>query len=127
MRARPLNALAFGDETSHSLGIDPDRFRRELFVVAAVLTGSVTALVGSIGFVGLVVPHAVRLVAGSEHRRLLPLTALSGAVFLVWADVAARLVMPPQELPVGIITALFGAPMFAWLLRSRLGGFGSPT
>lgn len=120
VKARPLNALAFGDETSVGVGIDPDRLRIRIFLIAALLTGATTALVGGIGFVGLVVPHVVRMVVGGDHRRLLPLAALSGGVFLVWADVAARVVMPPQELPIGIITSFLGAPVFAWLLRRRL-------
>ena len=121
-QARPLNLLLFGDETATSMGVPPDRLRRILFVVVALLTGTSVALAGGVGFVGLVIPHAVRMVVGSDHRRVLPLAALVGALFLLWSDVLARLVIQPRELPIGVITALVGAPVFALLLRSRLRG-----
>ena len=87
--------------------------------MVALLTGALVAVSGSIGFVGLIVPHAVRLVAGGAHRRLLPLVALVGATFLVWADTAARTLFEPRELPVGIVTAFLGAPVFAAILWRR--------
>ncbi len=121
-QARALNLLLFGDETATSMGVPPDRLRRVLFVVVAVLTGTSVALAGGVGFVGLVVPHAARMVVGSDHRRVLPLAALVGALFLLWSDVLARLVIQPRELPIGVITALVGAPVFALLLRARLRG-----
>ncbi len=121
-QARALNLLLFGDETATSMGIPPDRLRRILFVVVALLTGTSVALAGGVGFVGLVIPHAARMVVGSDHRRVLPLAALVGALFLLWSDVLARLVIQPRELPIGVITALVGAPVFAVLLRSRLQG-----
>ena len=121
-QARALNLLLFGDETATSMGIPPDRLRRVLFVVVALLTGTSVALAGGVGFVGLVIPHASRMVVGSDHRRVLPLAALVGALFLLWSDVLARLVIQPRELPIGVITALVGAPVFALLLRSRLRG-----
>ena len=121
-QARPLNLLLFGDETATSMGVPPDRLRRVLFVVVALLTGTSVALAGGVGFVGLVIPHAVRMVVGSNHRLVLPLAALVGALFLLWSDVLARLVIQPRELPIGVITALVGAPVFALLLRSRLRG-----
>ena len=121
-QARALNLLLFGDETATSMGAPPDRLRRILFIVVALLTGTSVALAGGVGFVGLVVPHAARLVVGSDHRRVLPLAALVGALFLLTSDVLARLVIQPRELPIGVITALVGAPVFAILLRSRLRG-----
>ena len=121
-QARPLNLLLFGDETATSMGVPADRLRRVLFVVVALLTGTSVALAGGVGFVGLVIPHAARMVVGSDHRRVLPLAALVGALFLLWSDVLARLVIQPRELPIGVITALVGAPVFALLLRSRLRG-----
>ena len=121
-QARPLNLLLFGDETATSMGVPPDQLRRILFVVVALLTGTSVALAGGVGFVGLVIPHAARMVVGSDHRRVLPLAAVVGALFLLWADVLARLVIQPRELPIGVITALIGAPVFALLLRSRLRG-----
>ena len=121
-QARALNLLLFGDETATSMGIPPDRLRRVLFVVVALLTGTSVALAGGVGFVGLVIPHAARMMVGSDHRRVLPLSALIGALFLLASDVLARLVIQPRELPIGVITALVGAPVFALLLRSRLRG-----
>ncbi|MFT3854514.1 MAG: iron ABC transporter permease [Ilumatobacteraceae bacterium] len=120
LRARALNALVAGDETAASLGLRPDRLRRELVVLAAVLTAAAVALTGTIAFVGLVVPHAVRLIAGADHTRVLPLAALTGATFLVLVDVAARLAVEPQELPIGVVTALIGAPLFCVLVRHPL-------
>ena len=91
-----------------------------MLVGTALLTGAMVAVSGSIGFVGLVLPHAVRLIVGTRHRALLPLSALTGAIFLVWCDTAARTVFDPRELPVGIVTAVIGAPVFVLLLvRSR--------
>ena len=121
-QARPLNLLLFGDETATSMGVPPNRLHRVLFMVVALLTGTSVALAGGVGFVGLVIPHAARIVVGSDHRRVLPLAALVGALFLLWSDVLARLVIQPRELPIGVITALVGAPVFALLLRSRLRG-----
>ncbi|MDE2968706.1 MAG: iron chelate uptake ABC transporter family permease subunit, partial [Chloroflexota bacterium] len=88
----------------------------------ALLTGTSVAVGGGVGFVGLVIPHAARMVVGSDHRRVLPLATLVGALFLLWSDVLARLVIQPRELPIGVITSLVGAPVFALLLRSRLRG-----
>lgn len=120
-QARALNALLFGEETATSLGVSPERFRRVLFVVAALLTGASVALAGGIGFVGLVVPHAARLILGPDHARLLPTACLGGGLFLLWADVLARLIVQPQELPIGVITALVGAPLFGLLLVRHSG------
>ncbi len=117
--ARTLDAFAFGDGAASALGIDVTRTRWVLLTLVALLTGGLVAVSGSIGFVGLIVPHAVRLVVGAPHRRLLPLSALVGATFLVWADTAARALFEPRELPVGIVTAFVGAPVFAALLWRR--------
>lgn len=121
--ARELNALLIGEETATSLGVSPERFRRVLFVVAALLTGASVALAGGIGFVGLVVPHAARLILGPDHARLLPTACLGGGLFLLWADVLARIIVQPQELPIGVITALVGTPLFG-LLLARHSGLG---
>lgn len=115
--ARVLNAFLTGDETAASLGVDVGRARLLLFVLTALLVGVVVAVSGAIGFVGLVVPHAARALVGSDHRWVLPVAALAGALLLVVADVVARLVLAPSELPVGLITAAVGAPFFLWLLR----------
>jgi iron complex transport system permease protein len=118
--ARTLDAFAFGDSAAAALGVHVGRSRALLLTGTALLTGALVAVSGSIGFVGLVLPHAVRLLVGSRHRALLPLSALAGAVFLVWADTGARTLFDPRELPVGILTALVGGPVFAVLmLRSR--------
>ncbi len=118
--ARPINALLFGDETAASLGMPPDALRRRLLVIVAALTGVSVAIAGGVGFVGLVVPHAARILTGADNRRVLPLAAVIGALFLLWADVLARTLIAPGELPIGVITALVGAPVFAFLLRSSL-------
>ena len=117
-QSRPLNALLLGDENAAALGVDVTKFRRLLFTATSVLTGVIVAVSGSIGFVGLIVPHAVRLLVGSDHRRLLPVGALAGASFLIWTDVFARTALAPRELPLGIVTGFIGAPFFIWLLKS---------
>ncbi len=124
LQGRTLDAFAFGDTAASALGIDVNRTRWTMLTVVALLTGALVAVSGSIGFVGLILPHAVRLVIGAGHRRLLPLSALLGATFLVWADTAARTVFEPRELPVGIVTAFLGAPVFALLLWRRRSAAG---
>lgn len=113
---RSLDAFAFGDTAAAALGVSVTRTRWVLLVGTALLTGAMVSVSGSIGFVGLVLPHAVRLVVGSRHRVLLPLAALVGAIFLIWCDTLARSLFDPRELPVGIITAVIGAPIFVALL-----------
>lgn len=119
LAAGTLDAFAFGDATAASLGVDVRRVRWLLLTGVALLTGALVAVSGAIGFIGLVLPHATRLLVGARHRLLLPLTGLVGATFLVWADTAARTVFSPRELPVGVLTALVGAPVFAWILHRR--------
>lgn len=116
---RVLDAFAFGDVSAASLGVNVPATRWGLLTASALLTGAMVSVSGSIGFVGLVLPHAVRLLVGPGHRALLPLSALVGAIFLVWADTAARTLFDPRELPVGIVTAIIGAPVFALLLARR--------
>ena len=115
-QARQLNALLVGDESATGLGIDVNRFRRQLFVVVSLVTGVMVAVSGAIGFVGLMIPHAVRLVIGSDHRFVLPVTFLVGSIFLIWIDVIARTAFAPVELPVGVITSILGGPFFLWLM-----------
>jgi len=114
---RRLDALAIGDETARTLGVSPGAFRVQLLVVVALCVGVLVAASGSIGFVGLVVPHVARRLVGAAHAWATPVAALVGATFLVWADLVARTVMAPQELPIGIVTALVGAPFLLYLVR----------
>jgi len=118
-RARALNALAVGDESAVTLGVAPDRLRLELVVVTGLITGCAMAVAGGIGFVGLIVPHAARALVGPDHRRMLPATAVLGGLLLALVDLAARTLQPPLELPLGVITAVIGAPVFLWLVRRR--------
>lgn len=115
--SRSLNALLTGDESALSLGVDPHRLRGLLLVLASLLTGTVVSVAGGIGFVGLVVPHIARMLVGADHRRMLPVTVLGGAVFLAGADLLARTLAAPTEIPLGILTAFVGAPFFLWLMR----------
>lgn len=128
-RARDLNALALGDETAMGLGVDAERSRRWLVAGASLLTAASVAVSGPIGFVGLLVPHLVRLFIGADHWSLLPAAAGAGALMMVLADIASRTVLAPTELPVGIVTALLGGPFFLWMLSRRgrhreFGGLG---
>ncbi|MGW7222563.1 FecCD family ABC transporter permease [Streptomyces sp. NPDC054826] len=123
-RGRTLDVLALGDETAASLGIDPDRHRKGLLVLLSLVTGVMVAVSGAIAFVGLVLPHVVRMVAGAGHTRVLTLAPLAGAVFMVWADLVSRTLVAPRELPLGVITALIGVPVFVTLMRRRSYLFG---
>lgn len=115
-RAKALNALLLGESEARHLGIEVERLKRELVLCIALGVGAAVAAAGLIGFVGLIVPHLVRLIAGPDHRVVLPASALAGASLLLFADVFARLVLAPAELPIGIVTALIGAPFFLFLL-----------
>ena len=117
--ARPLNLLSLGAEAAGSRGLDVVRAQRVAFFSASLATGAAVAVGGPIGFVGIIVPHLVRLVVGADHRLVIPGSALFGAAFLVGCDVVARTILAPLELPVGIITALVGGPFFLWLLLRR--------
>ncbi len=119
LSGRVLDAFAFGDTSAATLGINVQATRWIMLTGAALLTGAMVSVSGAIGFVGLILPHAVRLLVGPRHRILLPLSALVGASFLIWADTAARSLFDPRELPVGIVTAIIGAPVFAALLARR--------
>ncbi|MFH8349691.1 FecCD family ABC transporter permease [Streptomyces sp. NPDC018045] len=117
VQARSLNLLLAGEESATTMGLDVARFRARMFVLLSLVTGVLVAAAGPIGFVGLMLPHIVRLFVGGDHRRVLPAAALAGAVFLIWADIAARTVAAPMEIPVGVLTALCGGPFFLWLMR----------
>ncbi len=114
--ARVLDAFAFGDEAAASLGVNVGRTRIILFALTAVMTATIVSMVGTIGFVGLVVPHAARFVVGPRHARLLPACAIVGAIFMVLADIASRTLIPRQSLPIGVVTALVGVPFFSIIL-----------
>lgn len=116
---RELNAFAFGEAVAAHIGVDVAKRKLAILIGASLLTGAAVAVSGAIGFVGLVVPHMVRLVIGPNHRLLLPLSLLYGGAFLVLADLAARTIISPRELPIGVITALIGAPLFAYLFFKR--------
>lgn len=119
-RARALDAFAFGEDAAASLGVHVLRVRIELFSLTALLTATVVSIIGAVGFVGLVIPHAMRFLVGPAHGRLILASALAGGVFMAMADVLSRVVLPGQVLPIGVITAFFGAPAFAVILwRSR--------
>jgi iron complex transport system permease protein len=120
--ARPFNALAVGEETAAFLGVPVDGVRRAAYLIASGLAASAVVVAGGIGFVGLVVPHAVRIVWGGEHRFLLPAAFLAGAAFLPAADLVARLAVAPNELPLGVVTAFIGVPFFIGLLRRQARG-----
>ena len=116
---RSLNALAMGSEPAAALGIDVHQLRRNLFIITSLMAGVAVAVSGIIGFVGLVVPHIVRLMVGSDHRRVLPVGAVFGASFMVLGDLLARTIVVPQEMPIGVITAFIGAPTLIILIRRR--------
>lgn len=119
LHANDLNAMTIGDESAATLGVPVARFRLEIFVASALLTGTLVAFSGTIGFVGLMVPHIVRFLVGGDNRRVIPFCALFGAIFLVWADIVARTIMAPEDMPIGILTGLFGGIFFIALLRRR--------
>jgi len=114
-----FNLLSMGEETATELGVEVERVKKIAFVLASLITGACVAICGIIGFVGLIVPHIVRMVIGADHRILMPTSALVGAIFLVTADTIARTVTAPSEIPVGVVTALAGAPFFIYLLRRK--------
>lgn len=121
---RALDVLALGDETAASLGIGPDRHRKALLVLVSLVTGVMVAVSGAIAFVGLIMPHVVRMVVGAAHARVLAVAPLAGAVFMVWVDLVARTAAAPRELPLGVITALVGVPVFIALMRRKSYLFG---
>jgi iron complex transport system permease protein len=124
IQTRILNTMLVGDEAAVTLGINLSSFRKFYLLATALITGVIVASCGMIGFVGLIIPHIVRGMVGSDHRRLLPITVLIGAIFLVWTDVLARIIVPSVELPIGIITAMIGAPLFMYMLVKKGYSFG---
>ena len=119
---RNLNLLLPGDESAGALGINVRRFQKLLVLIASLMAGVTISVSGKIGFVGLMVPHFTRLIVGSNHKKVLPVSALLGGILVVWVDVAARMIIAPEELPVGILTAVIGGPIFIWLLKRNTTG-----
>lgn len=125
LMSNPLDAMAAGPDTAAALGVNVEQLRQILFFIQALLVGAMVAVAGGIGFVGLVIPHLARIMVGSLHRRLLPIAMVLGAVFMVWVDVIARIAAPPQEIPLGVVTGVLGAPLFLLLMgrgRYQFGG-----
>jgi iron complex transport system permease protein len=119
---RTLNLLMLGDESAGSLGVNVARTQKMLILIASLIAGVTISVSGGIGFVGLMTPHFTRLLVGSDHRKVLPVAALLGGILVVWVDVTARTIIAPEELPVGILTAIIGGPLFIVLLKRRTGG-----
>ncbi|MFB3894963.1 MAG: FecCD family ABC transporter permease [bacterium] len=117
--SRHLNVLSLGEESAAQLGVEVERTKKIVFIAAALIAGAVVSISGIIGFVGLMIPHIVRSFVGSDHRVLLPVSGLCGGIFLILADTIARTIIAPTEIPVGVITALCGAPFFIYILRSK--------
>lgn len=126
-QSRTLNLMLLGDDTAVTLGTNLHRYRQVYLIVASLMVGFVVYASGVIGFVGLIIPHVVRVLFGVDHRRLLPLSALTGGVFLVWADVVSRTIIPNAELPIGILISIVGAPAFVLLLIKKTYSFGRKT
>ena len=123
-QVRSLDALLLGEEAAMTLGIDANKKRRIYMALIALLTGILVSQCGIIGFVGLVIPHMIRSLVGASHGRNLPMVVVFGAIFLVWADLLSRVLLPSGDLPIGIITALMGAPLFMRLLFGNAKNFG---
>ena len=113
---RNLNLMVLGDETSITLGLNIEKHRKIYMILSSLITGVIVSVCGTIGFVGIMIPHIVRLIFGTDHKTLLPFSALVGAIFLIWADVIARCAINNMELPIGIITSVIGAPFLLWLM-----------
>lgn len=118
---RNLNLMVLGDETSITLGLNIERYRKIYMILSSLITGVIVSVCGTIGFVGIMIPHIVRLIFGTDHKTLLPFSALVGAIFLIWADVIARCAINNMELPIGIITSVIGAPFLLWLMVKGTG------
>jgi len=118
---RRFNLLSLGEEAAQHLGMNVERTKMVVLIAATLLTASAVSVVGIIGFIGLIVPHIIRIIAGPDHKTLVPASFLAGAVFLLWSDTLARTIIPAMEIPIGVITALAGAPFFGYLLKKRIG------
>jgi iron complex transport system permease protein len=117
--SRQMNLLLMGEETALNLGLEVEKFKIFILILASLITAAAVSVCGIIGFLGLIIPHMMRIIVGAEHRNLIPASCLVGAIFLIWVDTLARTIISPVEVPVGIITALLGVPFFLYLLRKR--------
>lgn len=121
---RTLNVMLVGEESATTMGVNVVLYRKIYLVISACVTGVVVAVSGTIGFVGLIIPHVVRMLVGADHKRVMPLATLCGSIFLIWCDVFARIYLYNQELPIGIVTAMLGGPFFIYLMLTKNYGFG---
>ncbi|MBW9147164.1 iron ABC transporter permease [Clostridium sp. CM027] len=121
---RTLNLMLLGDEVSITLGTDLQKYRQFYLIITSVVIGFIVYSSGIIGFVGLIIPHLIRMIFGTDHKRIILLSALTGAIFLVWADVLSRIIIPGSELPIGILISMIGAPICIYLMVSKSYGFG---
>ncbi|MDO5424215.1 MAG: iron ABC transporter permease [Eubacteriales bacterium] len=122
-----LNAMLMGESSAVTLGVNVNLVRKITVFLSAVMTGIAVSVAGSIGFVGLVIPHIVRSMVGADHHKVIPISAFLGAIFLIWVDVGARMLDAPSEIPIGIITSMIGAPVFLWMIRVRKYSFGNKS
>lgn len=122
---RNLNILLLGDEVALSLGTDLNKYRKFYLIITSLITGFIISTAGTIGFVGLIIPHIVRMLIGTDHKKLLPISIIIGAIFMIWCDVIARTLLGNGELPIGIVTSMIGAPFFIWLMIKQTYAFGT--
>ena len=123
-QSRVLNLMLLGDEVSVTLGTDLHVYRQGYLLVSSLIVGFVVYSAGMIGFVGLLIPHIVRMFFGTDHKKLIPISALTGGIFLIWADVFCRIIIPKTELPIGMVIAIIGAPFFVYLMIKKTYSFG---
>jgi len=117
--SRELNAISLGEEEAKHLGIETETLKKTVFVLTSLVTAAIVCVCGTIGFVGLIIPHAMRMLVGPDHRVLIPVSCIAGGIFLIFCDLASRTLFAPMEIPIGVITAVIGAPLFILLLKSR--------
>ncbi len=121
---RTLNLMLLGDEVSVTLGTDLHKFRILYLIITSLMIGIIVYASGMIGFIGLIIPHIVRIIFGTDHKKIIPIAAILGAIFLVWADVLSRIIIKGAEIPIGILISMIGAPCFVWLMIKKSYGFG---
>ncbi|MEE1042202.1 MAG: iron chelate uptake ABC transporter family permease subunit, partial [Lachnospiraceae bacterium] len=122
--SKGLDVLLLGDDVAVTVGVNTERLKMGIIILATLLTGVIVSISGTIGFVGLTIPHITRSIVGTKHKRLIPASVLVGGTFLVAADIISRVAVAPEELPIGVVSAFFGAPFFLYLIRKSHGTFG---